>query len=86
VVSSAIFGFCHIYQGWVGIVGTGVLGAVLMWMYLSTESLLLPIVIHALIDLRILAIFTPGRMRSLCAFPTAPGQQQQNPDPSLRSG
>ena len=85
LVSSAIFGFCHIYQGWFGIVGTGVLGAVLMWMYLSTESLLLPIVIHALIDLRVLAIFTPERMRSLCGLPTGPGQGQ-NPDPSLRSG
>jgi CAAX protease family protein len=72
VVSSALFGFCHIYQGWVGIVGTGVLGAVLMWMYFSTESLVLPMVIHALIDLRILAILTPGRMRSLCSVPAGP--------------
>jgi membrane protease YdiL (CAAX protease family) len=65
VFSSLIFGVCHLYQGWVGVVGTGVLGAVLMGMYLSTESLVLPIAIHALIDLRILAILTPGRMRSL---------------------
>jgi membrane protease YdiL (CAAX protease family) len=86
VVSSLMFGFCHIYQGWVGIVGTGVLGAILMWMYVSTESLVLPMAIHALIDLRILAIFTPGRMRALCGLPTGPGQQPQNPDPSLRSG
>jgi membrane protease YdiL (CAAX protease family) len=65
VVSSAVFGFCHIYQGWTGVVGTGVLGGVLGWLYVSTGSLLLPIVIHALLDLRILAIFTPGRLRSL---------------------
>jgi membrane protease YdiL (CAAX protease family) len=86
VISSLMFGFCHIYQGWVGIVGTGVLGAVLMWMYLSTESLVLPMAIHALIDLRILAILTPGRMRSLCGLPTGSAQQQQNPDPALREG
>lgn len=85
-VSAAMFGFCHIYQGLVGIVGTAVLGAVLMWMYLSTESLVLPITIHVLIDLRILAIFTPGRMRALCGLPVSPGTQPQNPDPSLRSG
>lgn len=86
VISSLVFGFCHIYQGWVGIVGTGVLGAVLMWMYISTESLVLPIAIHALIDLRILAIFTPGRMRALCGLTVSPGPQAHNPDPSLRSG
>lgn len=86
VISSALFGFCHLYQGWIGIIGTGVLGAVLMWMYVSTESLLLPISIHALIDLRILAIFTPGRMRCLCSLPAGAGEQGrgqgQNPDPS----
>jgi len=87
VLSSLIFGYCHIYQGWIGIVGTGVLGAVLMWMYLSTESLVLPIAIHALIDLRILAIFTPGRMRSLeCAPSEAQQQRQDKAGPSLRSG
>ncbi|HVO61312.1 MAG TPA: CPBP family intramembrane glutamic endopeptidase [Terriglobales bacterium] len=87
VVSSLLFGFCHVYQGWVGIIGTGVLGAILMWMYLSTESLLLPMTVHALIDLRILAIFTPGRMRSLqCASAQAPEQGIEKADPSLRSG
>ena len=75
VISSVLFGFCHVYQGWVGIVGTGVLGAILMWMYVSTESLVLPMTIHALIDLRILAIFTPGRMRSLQCASTAQEQQ-----------
>jgi membrane protease YdiL (CAAX protease family) len=84
VISSAMFGFCHIYQGALGIVGTGVLGAVLMWMYLSTESLILPITIHALIDLRILAIFTPGRMRSL--QPALSQSDQKQAGPSLRSG
>ena len=75
VLSSVLFGFCHIYQGVLGIVATGVLGAVLMWMYVSTESLVLPMAIHALIDLRILAIFTPGRMRSLQCAPTQASRQ-----------
>ncbi len=85
VLASLMFGFCHIYQGWIGIVGTGVLGAVLMWMYLSTESLLLPVVIHALIDLRILAIFTSGRMRSLSGLAARAGPQHE-PDPPLAIG
>ncbi len=87
VISSALFGFCHIYQGGLGIVATGVLGAVFMWMYVSTESLALPMAIHALIDLRILAIFTPGRMRSLQCAPTEASQQgTETAGPSLRSG
>lgn len=87
VLSSVLFGFCHIYQGVLGIVATGVLGAVLMWMYVSTESLVLPMAIHALIDLRILAIFTPGRMRSLQCAPTQASRQgTETGGPSLRSG
>jgi CAAX protease family protein len=70
VLSSLVFGLCHIYQGWLGVVGTGVLGAVLAWMYFSTGSLILPMTVHALIDLRILAILTPGRMRSLQCEPS----------------
>jgi membrane protease YdiL (CAAX protease family) len=84
VISSLLFGICHVYQGAIGIVATGVLGAVLMWMYVSTESLVLPIAIHALIDLRILAIFTPGRMRSL--QPGSPHADQGQAGTSLRAG
>lgn len=69
VLSSLLFGFCHVYQGWIGIVGTGILGAVFAWLYLSTASLLLPVAIHALVDLRLLAILTPGRIESLQPHP-----------------
>jgi membrane protease YdiL (CAAX protease family) len=64
-LSSLLFGYCHLYQGWLGVAGTTLVGAVIAWMYVVSGSLLLPITIHALIDLRILAIFTPKRMRSL---------------------
>lgn len=56
VVSSAIFGLCHVYQGFTGVLTTGVLGAVLAGLYLSSGSLLLPIIIHTLIDLRVLLL------------------------------
>ncbi|MBV9483260.1 MAG: CPBP family intramembrane metalloprotease [Acidobacteria bacterium] len=65
VVSSLIFGICHLYQGGLGVAATALVGAVLAWMYVVSGSLLLPVTIHALLDLRILAIFTPQRMRSL---------------------
>ena len=87
VISSLLFGFCHIYQGWMGIIGTSVLGAVLAWMYIATGSLVLPATIHALIDLRVLAILTPGRMGSLQRdTPRDQAQHMEKTGPSFRSG
>ena len=65
IVSSAIFGFAHLYQGRKGILLTGILGLCFAALYLSTGSLLVPVVIHVLIDLRIIWIFTPARLQSL---------------------
>jgi membrane protease YdiL (CAAX protease family) len=55
-VSSGLFGLAHLYQGARGMVGTTLLGALLGFVYLESGLLLLPIVIHALLDLRILLI------------------------------
>lgn len=55
-VSSIGFGINHGYQGIVGIIGTAVLGAVLALLFLATGNLALPIVVHALIDLRVLLL------------------------------
>ncbi|GCE19361.1 CPBP family intramembrane glutamic endopeptidase [Dictyobacter kobayashii] len=52
-LSSVLFGFAHIYQGWKGVLGTGLLGAIFAYLYISTGSLILPIIIHILIDARI---------------------------------
>lgn len=49
-VSSLLFGAAHLYQGLVGVMATTVLGAVFSVMYLSTGCLLLPILLHALIN------------------------------------
>jgi membrane protease YdiL (CAAX protease family) len=64
-ISAAIFGFCHLYQGWRYVLATGLLGACLASLYLLTGSLLAPIIVHAALDLRLIFIFTPARMKSL---------------------
>jgi membrane protease YdiL (CAAX protease family) len=55
-VAAAAFGLAHAYQGRVGIVTTGVLGGVMAALYLGTGSLLLPVLLHAAIDLRFLLV------------------------------
>jgi membrane protease YdiL (CAAX protease family) len=56
LVAAAAFGLAHAYQGIGGMLSTGVLGAVMAALYLDTGSLLLPVLLHALIDLRFLAV------------------------------
>jgi len=57
-VAAVAFGLAHAYQGPVGIVTTGVLGGVMAAVYLQTGSLLLPVLLHAVIDLRFLLVPT----------------------------
>jgi membrane protease YdiL (CAAX protease family) len=64
LLAAAAFGLAHAYQGPVGMLTTGVLGGVLAALYLQTGSLLLPVLLHAAIDLRFLLV--PAR-----ALPTA---------------
>lgn len=51
VVSSAVFGVVHGYQGALGVVRTGLMGGVLAWGFLASGSLWPAIAAHALIDL-----------------------------------
>jgi uncharacterized protein len=60
VVAAAAFGLAHFYQGAVGILTTGLLGGVMAALYLQTGSLLLPVLLHAVIDLRFLLV--PSRV------------------------
>ncbi|WP_029433682.1 CPBP family intramembrane glutamic endopeptidase [Blastococcus sp. URHD0036] len=55
-VAAVAFGLAHAYQGVGGVLTTAVLGAVMAALYLDTGSLLLPVLLHALIDLRFLAV------------------------------
>lgn len=56
IAAVLIFGALHIYQGWQGIIGTILIGGVLMVLFLATGSILVAIVAHALIDLRSLVL------------------------------
>ena len=58
VVAAVAFGLAHAYQGPAGIVTTGLLGGVMAAVYLQTGSLLLPVLLHAVIDLRFLLVPT----------------------------
>ena len=60
VVSSGIFGIGHLYQGVAGGVQTGVIGFVFAAMFVMTGSLVVPIVVHAVMDLRVLAMLPVG--------------------------
>ena len=58
LVAGVAFGLAHAYQGRAGIALTGVLGGVMAVLYLGTGSLLLPVLLHAAIDLRFLLVPT----------------------------
>lgn len=53
---AVVFGLAHYYQGKLGVLMTGVAGALFTWLTLATGSLVPAIIIHALIDLRIVAL------------------------------
>lgn len=57
VLSTAVFGIMHGYQGTMGIVRTGLMGAVLAWGFLASGSLWPPILAHTLIDLLVGLVF-----------------------------
>lgn len=59
IVSSVIFGACHLYQGIAGVISAAILGLIFGAIFLMTGNLLVPMVLHALIDLRILVILRP---------------------------
>ena len=67
VVSSLAFGLGHLYQGVRGVLVTAMAGLFLATVYVISGTLLVPMVAHAAIDLRLLAIFTPERLRKLTA-------------------
>lgn len=56
LIAAMAFGLAHAYQGRSGVLSTGVLGGVMAALYLQSGSLLLPVLLHALIDLRFLLV------------------------------
>lgn len=55
-VTAAAFGLAHLYQGRLGVIATGILGAYFAWIVIATGSLVPVILLHALLDARILAL------------------------------
>lgn len=58
IISAVIFGIAHYYQGAKGMLGAGLFGYAIFNIYVASGSLLLPIVIHLIIDLKF--VFTPN--------------------------
>lgn len=56
VISVLLFGALHAYQGVTGVVGTTLIGAFLFFTFIATGSILVPIVLHVLFDLRSLVL------------------------------
>ena len=52
VASVVVFLIAHIYQGWRGALPLTILAVILTILYVRSASLLLPILLHALVDLR----------------------------------
>lgn len=56
VLATVLFGVLHLYQKWVGVLTSMVLGALFTYLYLVSGTILLPIALHVLIDLRALVL------------------------------
>ena len=80
VLSTVVFGLLHLYQGWLGVLRTGVMGALLAAGFLASGSLWPPIIAHVLIDVlagivlgeRLLSPTVPSRVSSADEPPLPP--------------
>lgn len=90
VAAAVLFGVAHWYQGPVGMLATGAVGFVLGGLYLSTGSLLVPMVLHTLVDLRVLLLPVPPSSAGPGADPAvdrvAPGSTPGTPTPAASAG
>ena len=57
IAGAIIFGVAHWYQGISGVLSTGLMGFVLFNLYIQTGSLLVPIILHFIIDVKF--VFMP---------------------------
>lgn len=61
-MSTALFGWNHLYQGWDNVLKTGVVGLAFGLLAVLTGSLLFPMLLHALVDLQLTIFFRPDRL------------------------
>ncbi len=92
VGSILLFGALHLYQGVAGVIGTAVVGAMMMALYVVSGSILVPIVLHAIFDLRSLVLIPAaiyrvhridGRQKPFIGQLTVPAPEA---DPASESG
>ncbi|MET9064708.1 CPBP family intramembrane glutamic endopeptidase [Streptosporangium sandarakinum] len=69
----AVFVAGHLYQGWRGMAVVTLVGFGLTMLYLKTGSLLLPILLHAIADIRSLLLVPAGRRDTLDGAATVRG-------------
>jgi membrane protease YdiL (CAAX protease family) len=56
VLTSIAFGAAHAYQGWIGVIATTTAGLFFGLLLALTGTLFVPMIIHALMDLRLIAL------------------------------
>lgn len=60
IIAAVLFGIGHVYQRLFGVLGTGVVGLAFGLLYFFTGSIFVPMIVHALFDLRLLFIDVSG--------------------------
>jgi membrane protease YdiL (CAAX protease family) len=68
LIGAAIFGLAHAYQGITGMILTAFAGAFFCVLYVETGSLLVPILLHTLVDLRFAFMPAPLAEKPHAAF------------------
>ena len=60
LAAALVFGLDHGYQGWKGMLQTAFLALVFTLLFVLAGNLWVPMIAHALLDLRLLLILEPG--------------------------
>jgi len=68
VAAAGIFGACHLYQKATGMILTAIAGLLFCGLYVATGSLLVPILLHILVDVRFAFMPAPGGMKAQAAY------------------
>ncbi len=68
VVAAAVFGLAHLYQKAMGVLLTGFVGLLFCLLYFKTGSLLVPILLHCLIDVRFAILPAPRTAQTQTAY------------------
>lgn len=66
--AAAIFGLAHTYQGVTGVILTALAGVLFCVLYVATGSLLVPILLHCVVDLRFAFLPAPRTRKPETAY------------------